>query len=75
MIQDKLLTNVNRQVRYMSGSNLCQICGREAETSLHVIRDRIVVSDTWLRLVDPKHWSCFFFSNTFASLVSLEFLL
>ena len=53
MCQDRLLTNTARFARNMTEDNRCQKCEREIETSLHVIKDYLVVSYTWLRMVKP----------------------
>lgn len=54
-----LLTNKNRVIRHIAQSDLCQACGRYAETVLHTLRDCDRVKMIWSLLVDQKHWNDF----------------
>lgn len=45
----------------MSYSDVCDRCGLDQETTLHVIRNCPKARVVWLRLVKPSKWGTFFY--------------
>ncbi|KAL4353303.1 hypothetical protein GQ457_06G005280 [Hibiscus cannabinus] len=49
VFHDRLLTNVERYRRHITGNNLCGICGACPESMDHVLRSCAMVRNVWLR--------------------------
>ncbi|KAF7802812.1 putative ribonuclease H protein At1g65750 family [Senna tora] len=60
---DSIMTNVQRKRRNFCNSDICQLCGNEAETSLHALRDCNKVSNIWRNLLAREKWQEFFNSD------------
>lgn len=56
---DRLMTNVERTRRGMTGSDLCPRCSQAPETIMHVLRDCEFALTIWEKLVHPEVWHKF----------------
>ncbi|KAL4318457.1 hypothetical protein GQ457_18G015190 [Hibiscus cannabinus] len=60
VFHDRLLTNVERFRRHITGSNLCGICGASPESVDHVLRSCAMVRNVWLRAIPMEVRDVFF---------------
>jgi hypothetical protein len=59
---DRLLTN-DRKNRMGLSTDMCDYCRNSKETTLHALRDCVLVRPVWLSLVDASRRHQFFSSN------------
>lgn len=52
MANEALVTNVWRKKRLLSDSDICPVCGAEAESILHLIHDCNRMKQVWTKLAD-----------------------
>jgi ribonuclease HI len=58
--QERILTNFRRSKWGVGISPLCTRCGRDDETTIHVLRDCVYATQVWLRLVPSNFMTDFF---------------
>lgn len=63
MAHGAILTNETRRYRHLTHDHLCPLCGMEAESVLHALRDCNRNLDIWSVLVDPNKWEVFLQCN------------
>ncbi|CAA0832753.1 Unknown protein [Striga hermonthica] len=51
VVQEKLLTNVERRRRHLTDSSTCPLCGRGEESTLHCLRDCVKAALVWRKLL------------------------
>jgi hypothetical protein len=59
--QERILTNFRRSKWGVGISPICTRCGRENETTIHVLRDCIYATQVWLHLVPSNFITDFFY--------------
>ncbi|CAJ2669949.1 unnamed protein product [Trifolium pratense] len=57
---ERLLTNYRRSKWGVGASPTCSACDRDNETTIHVLRDCPIATQTWIRLVPSNNISNFF---------------
>lgn len=55
-----LMTNVERQRRHMSNTDLCQVCKAGSEITIHILRDCPAMRGLWERIVPYRRRNTFF---------------
>ncbi|KAG7571880.1 Ribonuclease H-like superfamily [Arabidopsis suecica] len=60
VVNQVLMTNVERQRRHLGDSGLCTVCKSGDETILHILRDCPAMSGVWIRLLPPQRRQAFF---------------
>ncbi|CAN1184850.1 Putative ribonuclease H protein At1g65750, partial [Linum perenne] len=57
---NRLLTNSERRRRHISATVACERCKREAEDTLHVLRDCRFADQVWRKIIPPERYRSFF---------------
>lgn len=60
VVNQDIMTNVERKRRNICDTNLCQVCKSGEETILHVLRDCQAMASIWSRLLPPRRLYVFF---------------
>ncbi|KAG7543781.1 Reverse transcriptase zinc-binding domain [Arabidopsis thaliana x Arabidopsis arenosa] len=60
VVNQALMTNVERHRRHLCESGLCQVCKAGEDTIIHVLRDCLAMAEIWLRLLPPRKRQSFF---------------
>ncbi|KAG7599606.1 Endonuclease/exonuclease/phosphatase superfamily [Arabidopsis suecica] len=60
VVNQAIMTNVERHRRHLSDSGLCQVCKGGEETIIHVLRDCPAMEGIWQRLLPPRSRQPFF---------------
>ncbi|KAG7577326.1 Ribonuclease H-like superfamily [Arabidopsis thaliana x Arabidopsis arenosa] len=60
VVNQAVMTNVERKRRHLCDTDLCQICKSGEETILHILRDCPAMAGIWTRLLPPRRLHVFF---------------